>query len=229
MSKSLAREPKGRLDADRILAAAIAVADVHGLEGTTMRMVGAELGADPTAVYRYFASKDELIAAMADRLFADVARIPTGGDWRERLVTGLRSARAVYRAHPAIIPVLANQPEDSSGLLQLNEVAIGCLREAGLDPEQVGLYLQLLSTFIVGTGMLEAAWGTDGTDDRPASRRALGALDPDAFPNCTAVAHALFPDADTTFDAGLDLLVGTIEALGRRNIDTEYPHTKEHR
>ena len=54
-----------RLDADKILTAALAIADRHGLSGMTLRMVGAELGADPTSIYRHFASKEALVAAMA--------------------------------------------------------------------------------------------------------------------------------------------------------------------
>src|SRR4029079_7952585 len=55
-----------RVDADRIVDAALEVANELGLAGMTMRRVGARLGVDPTACYRYFASKDDLMAAIAD-------------------------------------------------------------------------------------------------------------------------------------------------------------------
>jgi AcrR family transcriptional regulator len=206
-----------RLDTGKILSAALAVADRNGLAGMTMRMVGAELEADPTAIYRYFPSKDDLVAAMADQLFSEVGRGPFAGDWRDRLVQGLRSVRAVYRSHPAIIEVLVNQAEDSASLVELNERLIGCLIEAGLDDRQVGRFHQLLVSFVVGTGVHEAAWGDPSDEARAAGRRAYAALDPARFPNGVAVAGQLFPPEDEVFDFAVELLVDAVAVTGRRS------------
>ena len=119
----------------KILTAALAVADRHGLSGLTLRMVGAELGADPTAIYRHFTSKDSLVVAMGDRLFGEVVAAEYPADWRERFVALMpRFPQDVYRAHPTLVDVLANQPEESPSLVAINELSIGCLVEAGLDP-----------------------------------------------------------------------------------------------
>jgi AcrR family transcriptional regulator len=206
-----------RLDRAKILSAALAVADRNGLDGMTMRMVGAELEADPTAIYRHFPSKDDLISAMADQLFSEVGRGPFVGDWRVRLVQGLRSVRAVYRSHSAIIEVLVNRPEDSASLVALNELTIGCLREAGLDNRQVGQFHQLLVSFVVGTGVHEASWGDPSDDARAAGRRAYAALDPAHFPNGVAGDGDLFPPEDEVFDFAVELLVDAVAATGRRN------------
>ena len=155
-----------RLDPDKILTAALAVADRHGLSGMTLRMVGAELGADPTAIYRHFTSKDALVAAMADRLFGEVVAAEYPADWRQRFVALMRAARDVYRAHPTLVDVLANQPEESPSLVAINELSVGCLVEAGLDPVRAGLFHQLLTSYVIGTGVLEASWEESG-DGRP--------------------------------------------------------------
>jgi AcrR family transcriptional regulator len=210
------RSEAPRLDRDKIVAAALAVADREGLAGTTMRLVGAELGADPTAVYRHFASKDDLVAAVADRLFGEITIVPLPDGWRPRLAHVLRAARSVYSAHPAIIEVLANQSEESDSIVAINEVVIGCLRAAGLDDADIGLFHQVLVSYVIGTGLHEASWGSSSDDARAASRRAYAALDPKHFPHAASAASQLFPPEDDTFEFAIELLLDAIEAASRR-------------
>src|SRR5262245_20564519 len=106
-----------RLDPDKILVAALAVADREGLAGMTMRQVGAELGADPTALYRHFPSKNELVAAMADRLFAGLLEGPLPDDWRGRVAHFARGGRLIYKSHGTLVQALSVQPEDSPSLV----------------------------------------------------------------------------------------------------------------
>jgi AcrR family transcriptional regulator len=199
-----------RLDPDKILTAALAVADRHGLSGMTLRMVGAELGADPTAIYRHFSNKEALVAAMADRLFGEVVAAEYPTDWRQRFVALMRAARAVYRAHPTIVDVLANQHEESPSLLAINELSVGCLLEAGLDPVRAGLFHQVLASYVIGTGMLEGSWQAFGADSRAASRRAYSALDPRQFPNCVAIAGEMFPEADDVLDFAIEIILDAV-------------------
>src|SRR5262245_54171418 len=165
-----------RLDADKIVTAALAVAERHGLSGTTLRMVGAELGADPTAIYRHFESKEALVTAMANRLFGEIARREIPGDWRQRLAGLLRASRALYRTNPTLVDVLANQPEESDSVLALNEMIVECLAEAGLDHAQIGMFHQVMGSYVIGSALLDAAWDHPDGGTREASRGAYSAL-----------------------------------------------------
>ena len=122
----------------------------------------------------------------------------------------MRAARDVYRAHPTIVDVLANQPEESPSLVAINELSVGCLVEAGLDPVHVGLFHQLLASYVIGTGVLEASWEGFGDGAREASRRAYSALDPRQFPNCVAFAGSMFPEADDVLDFAIEILLDAI-------------------
>jgi AcrR family transcriptional regulator len=204
-----------RLDPDRIIGAALAVADRDGLPGVTLRKVGAELGADPTAVYRHFASKDHLLAAMADRLFGGVVEIRLPADWRSRLEVLLRAGRDLYSAHSAIAEVLAGRDEDSPALVRVNELVLGCLTSAGLDEDDVGRFHQVLVALVIGAGVHEAGW-VAGVDDREATRRAYSALDPREFPLCSALAPHLFPPGGEVFELALGILLDAIEARAGR-------------
>jgi AcrR family transcriptional regulator len=205
-----------RLDPDKILTAALSVADRHGLSGMTLRMVGAELGADPTAIYRHFSSKEALVAAIGDRLFGEVVADELAEDWRQRLSALLRAARGVYRAHPALVEVLANQPEESDNLLAINEVGVGCLAAAGLDQRQIGLFHHVGAALVIGSGIVDAAWDASPAGDREATRRAYSALDPARYPSATSAAPSLFPDGDEAFDLALEMLLDAITKAAAR-------------
>ena len=204
-----------RLDPDKIVAAALTVADREGLDRTTLRMVGAELGADPTAIYRHFASKDALVTAMADRLFLGLLEIELPRPWRERMRVLLRASREMYVTHPTMVDVLPNRTEESDALRTLNEVLVGCLRDAGVDDVRIGLFHQMLSSYVIGTGVLEASWNRPENSSREASRRWYGALDPDEYPNCVATAPSLFPSGEDVFEFAVDLFIDAVSAAAR--------------
>jgi AcrR family transcriptional regulator len=209
-----------RLDRDKILTAAVEVAEELGPTGMTMREVGARLEADPTAIYRHFRSKDELVAAMADRLFAEMLTIEPEGSWRERLRHDLHAGRAIYRSHPAFVDVLAHLQDETASLQRINERTLGCLVEAGLPEQEIGVVHQIIVAYVIGTGVLESAWTDPGGGDmRAASRRAYAALPPDEYPASSALAPSLFPDEETVFAYAVDLLLDAIEHRARLAAD----------
>jgi AcrR family transcriptional regulator len=220
VNASRTRRP-ARLDREGILDAAFAVAEESGHRGLTMRRVGAELGADPTAVYRHFRNKDELITAMADRLFGEVIDNYPEGPWREGLRTGMLMGRRVYRRHPGFAEALAATPDDAPNLERLAERVLGLLRQAGLTDADAVLLYHLIVNYVAGTGVFEAvadaAGDTDGDEPwQDRTRRVYAALPPDRFPNCVALAPQMYPDPDVVFEAGAELLLDAIEARAGR-------------
>jgi AcrR family transcriptional regulator len=83
-----------------IAAAAVAIADRDGLTGVTMRSVAAALGTSAAGLYRYVASREELVAHMVDLVSADVRHRRPTGDWVGDLVDVAESQRGVFRTHP---------------------------------------------------------------------------------------------------------------------------------
>ncbi len=92
------REQAARLDASRIVDAALTIAARDGAPAVTMRRLGAELGVDATAFYRHFRTKDDLLAAMAERLLR-----PRGGAVRAR-------SRLAREPAPAVLGGVARLP-----------------------------------------------------------------------------------------------------------------------
>src|SRR5579871_3406121 len=97
-------EPVKRKTLNRatIVAAALARADADGLEAVSFRRLAADLGVTPMALYRYVASKDELLVGVMDAVFAKFDLPPDpNADWRDQLRDLARTFRRLLLSHPA--------------------------------------------------------------------------------------------------------------------------------
>jgi AcrR family transcriptional regulator len=213
-------QARPRLDRERILDATEAIAHREGVGRLTMRRIGSELGVDPTAVYRHFRNKEELLACLADRVFGTTMDVDPELGWRERMRTEMRHAMYRYRSHPDLAMLLAVQPDDTPNLQRIAEAHLGRLVERGLTDEQAARMFQVIENHVVGAGLyyalIEAA-GDPRLTDREGMRRAYAVLPADAFPTATRVAPHLFPDLDESFDLGTDLILDAIERLADAN------------
>lgn len=225
MSTGSAARVKGargvRLDRDTILAVAEGILDAEGLDALTMRRVGAELGADPTALYRHFRSKEELVIELADRAFGRVPRVDPKLHWRDGLRHLARHVREVYEVHPDFAAVLVRQLDETPNLEVLTEDTLRLLTEAGLTPADAAEVYAVLVNYVAGTGLFYAVNGPDGfsPERRAASRRAYAALPSDEFPHAVATAPHLFPDPGRAFELGFEILLDAIESRALRSAE----------
>ncbi len=202
-----------RLDREQIVEAACAIGEREGAAAVTMRRLGTELAADPSAVYHWFGSKSDLFAAMADRYFSqilDVYRDDAG--WRQNVTASAWAGRQVFRRNPGFLEALAKLPDDSPYLTRITERELGYLLESGLDAADAARAHHALDDLVTGSGLfLAVAPELADTDRRADCRRAIAALPADEYPHSVAVAEHLFGDVDEIFDLQLELLLDGIE------------------
>ena len=194
------------------------MADREGAAAVTMRRLGAELGVDPTAVYRHFRNKQALLDAMADHLFARVrAEFTDGPDWRENLRESLLLGFRLYRTHPGLAISLARSHDDLNSLTELSELMIRDLRAAGLSDRDAAWTFHSLVDVVVGTGLF-CAVAPDSNDSaaRAQMRRTIAALPPETHANVVAVATDLYPDDDDIFRHTVELMLEAIELRASR-------------
>ena len=111
------RRPAARgLSRERIVAAAVEIADAEGLGALSMARLAERLGSAPMSLYRHVANKDELLTFMLDAAPGPPPDLPPGG-WRPALEAWARSLRDVYYAHPWILQVTAGRPPLDPGQL----------------------------------------------------------------------------------------------------------------
>lgn len=162
-----AGRPPSRTHAE-FVEAAIALADEFGLPALTLKSLGAAVGVSTTAVYRYFADKDELIAAMRDALLAPIpAAIDAAGpDAHDRLFAGSMAFRSCVRAHPCLGQVMAMPARDLGASILIPGVLVSELERLGLSGTLLVRAYQQLESFVVGSTIFDYADAPRHLEDR---------------------------------------------------------------
>src|SRR5262245_43046588 len=207
------RDQVARLDASRIVDAALTIAARDGAPAVTMRRLGAELGVDATAFYRHFRTKDDLLAAMAERLFdREVAQFAPGPDWRENLRHLYWSSWRVYRGHPGFAETLARLPDDAPAVARIAELTLAELRRAGLSRRDAALFYHSSVDLVAGAGLFLAIAPRLGTNEgRDEIRRGMARLPTATHPVIHDMAGQLYPSVEDVFENSVELLLDAIQ------------------
>lgn len=153
---------RSTLTLERIVEAALDLIDRAGLDGLSMRKLGAALGVEAMALYHHVGSKERLLAAVAERLDLEITdTLATSGDWLGALRQMARGCRAVARRHPAAIPLLAQCAAGGKTYLY---VVSERLRAAGVDPVLVTLILHVVDCYAIGAALAEGVRAQGGTE-----------------------------------------------------------------
>lgn len=145
------------LDPDRIVAAALVIADRDGPDGLTMRAVADELGVTPTALYRHIEDKRALITLMVDAVVTEHALPAPTGDWREDLWQMARAMRAMSLSHPAVSQLRRGHHIWTPTVLPLTERWMSIWAQSGLPLEpaiRAGVTSSLAITGLVDQELL---------------------------------------------------------------------------
>ncbi|MFC4147143.1 TetR/AcrR family transcriptional regulator C-terminal domain-containing protein [Micromonospora mangrovi] len=148
------------LDRQRIVDTARAVIDAEGLTALSTRRLAAELGVQGPSLYHYFATKQDLLDAVADSVTAtvDTSAFATR-DWREALRRWALSYRRALRAHPNIVPHLAQGPGRRPAALAMADAVYGGLVRAGWPPARATHIGAALRYFVAGSALGSFARG----------------------------------------------------------------------
>jgi AcrR family transcriptional regulator len=220
------RGPKRGLSLDQIVDAGVRVAGAEGLGAVSMSRVAGELGTSAMSLYRYVASKDELLDLMVDAAFRDVAEPPPDQPWRAGLAWWARAGLAVYRAHPWALKVpLSSAPITPNSLVFLDR-GLRCLAGTSLAEAEKMSVMLLLSGFtrnwaVLSFDVLSAATGMSAHINLNYGQILGRLITRERFPALTSVVEAgVFDDSETEeefldqdFDFGLATLLDGVEVL----------------
>jgi len=206
------------LSEDLIVETALRLIGEHGPDALSVRRLGAALGCDPTALYRYFNGTDDLVLAIADRIIGDaMAGFVAGDDWVASLREMALRVRAGYLAHPRAAAMAAHRVTRRKHEIQAVETGLALLLSAGFAPaDATRLYLAFIDT-VLSHAATDAAFLAlprhQREADQGAWRNVYQDLDPASYPALTAVRRQLPQMADSSFEEAVDLL---LEALAAR-------------
>jgi AcrR family transcriptional regulator len=210
----VARTPLNR---ERILRAAIALADEHGLDGFSMRRLAQELGVVPMALYKHVANKDELLDGMVDIVFSEIETPTSELDWRSALRRRALSAREALKRHSWAIGLMEVRLPGPANLRH-HDAVMGCLRGAGFPFELAIHAYSVQDAYIYGFALQEKtlALETPQSAGEAMQRRSAAVGGLDGYPHLAEIAQRIPEtgyDNAIEFAWGLDLILDGLDRL----------------
>jgi len=153
--QELGTEARAPLSKERVLSAAVALADRGGLEALTMRKLADELGVGAMSLYYHVPNKDELIGGMIEIVFGEIDLPPTGVEWKTAMRQRANSTRAALNRHRWAVGLMESRAMPGPASFRLHDTVLGCLREAGFSIELTIQAYSVLDAYIYGFALQE--------------------------------------------------------------------------
>jgi TetR/AcrR family tetracycline transcriptional repressor len=214
--------PRGSLTRELLVRESLRLLDKDGVAGFSLPKLGRALGADPTAIYRHFASKDDLILGIAEAMIEEgLQGIEPSECWLQTLRDLARRARSSCLAHPAAASLVTYRTTQGPAEMRAVDMIIGALHQAGFSGEEAAVMYRAFCDFTLfwsgGEASFLALDEAAQRKDRDAWTRAYLVADRAAYPDIWRVREELpVVKDDDIFETILSLVLGGIAARAPR-------------
>jgi AcrR family transcriptional regulator len=203
--------PREPLSRERILRAALDLADREGVESLSMRRLGSELGVEAMSLYNYVPNKAAVLDGVVELVLTEITLPDDITDWKECFRESSRSSRRVALRHPNVVPLIAMRPFNTMVSLRPVEFAFNVFKTAGFDPETSLYALRTIAAFTTGYGLAES--GAFFGEVSGEGQLTPDELNPEEFPRMMEVApHMATADHDKEFEFALDVIITGLES-----------------
>jgi AcrR family transcriptional regulator len=208
--------PRIPLTKQRVLGAAVVLADRDGVRALSMRKLAQELGVEAMSLYHHVANKDAILDGIVDVVFSEID-LPSGeADWKVAMRHRAISAREALRRHPWATGLMESRSTPGPATLRHHDAVLGILRTAGFSVELAAHANSLLDSYIYGFALQEANLPFDTPQETAELAQTIMAEFPaDAYPHLTemAVQHVLRLGYDygNEYQFGLDLILDGLD------------------
>ena len=208
--------PQVALTRERIVEAAVSLADDRGIDALSMRAVAKEVGVEAMSLYHHLANKEALLDGMVDAVFGEI-ELPAPGDaWPGAMRARARSARAALRRHPWAIGLMDSRRSPGPATLRHHDAVLGCLIEGGLSLEMAGHAVAMIDAYVYGFVLQELALPFETSEEmEELAEEIVGSLSEDEYPHLVGFVRGrvlrpgyAFGDE---FAVGLDLVLDGLE------------------
>jgi AcrR family transcriptional regulator len=220
--------PRIPLSKERVLAAAVALADRDGIQELSMRKLGHELGVEAMSLYNHVANKEAILDGVVDAVMEELEEalggfdVPTNGSaWKANLRGRILTAREVMLRHRWVPSVIETRTTISPIMMRYFDTSIGILREGGFSYD---LLHHAMHTFgSRALGFSQELFEPDGDEDPDKDATVMLERMADQLPYVVGMmAEIVHDDPDSTigwcddqteFEFGLDLILDGLERL----------------
>ena len=218
-----AREPLTR---ERILRAAVALADEGGVESLSMRRLAQELGVVPMALYKHVANKDELLDGMVDAVVAEIDPPIEGAEWKRTMRERILSARRALLRHPWASSVLESRGEPTPTVIGYMDSMMGVFLAGGFSVDLMHHAIHVMGSRILG---FSQELFDDTSSLPPEEAAAMWTQMADVYPNIAKLVPVAIDthdgpvvgggcDDQFEFEFALDLVLDGLERLREREV-----------
>ena len=204
------------LTKERVLEAAVRLADRDGIEALSMRTLARELGVEAMSLYHHVANKDAILDGISDLVVSEIQVPVIGGDWKTEMRKRAHSAHEVFRRHPWAALLVGSRINVGPGMLRYIDATIGCLTQAGFTYAMADAAWNAMDSHIVGFTLYELNFPLDRSEYASAASQFLPLLPAERYPYMRALAVMVIEGKHTgvqDFDFGLNLLLDGLERL----------------
>lgn len=214
-STDTTHEPRTPLSRDRVLRAAIALADETGIEALSMRRLAQTLGVEAMSLYHYVSSKDEILDDMLDVVFSEV-EVAAGGDWRSAMRANAISMHDALLRHRWAPGLMMSSARITEPRLRHMDMVLGRLREAGFADTLTDHAYHALDSYVIGFTLWQLPIMALAKDLPDLARTFYEELPVEQYPHLAAhIEYHMDPPASdvNAFEFGLDLILDGLKRL----------------
>ena len=229
------RKSRQPLSRERILNAAVLLADRQGVEALSMRALGRELGVKAMSLYKHVTNKDDILDGIVDIVLSQIDLPPHGTEWRKAMDDRARSARQVFLQHPWIAALFESRlarPQQTPIRLRYLNTIIGLLRQNGFSVSNAYRALLLIDSYLYGFTQQEVNWQLKDDNVLHKAEEAVYQVLMEKYPYIFELyTHLSSQNAgfsiylDTEFDLGLELIFDALEKLRETGTKFDSPDT----
>lgn len=204
------------LSRERILRAAVALADEDGIEALTMRRLASELGVEAMSLYNHVENKDDLLAGILGLVASEVELPEDGVDWKLAIRQHAISDRDTSLRHPWANPLGMSRRSGGAAQLRNADWLLRTLREARLSKELTYHAFHIVQSYVLGYTLQQLNFPHEGEELAGMAAAFLAKLPTDEYPDFVEHVHQhLEPrdDEEGGFELGLDLILDSLERL----------------
>lgn len=207
------KPPRETLTRERVLQAALTMADELGAEALSMRGLGQRLGVEAMSLYNHVANKDDVLDAILDMVVAEISPAATTGEWRAAIRASALSANEVLYQHWWACSMWLQRPPGPARARYMERL-LACIDRSRLPHDIAHHAYHVIDTYIVGFTAQERTFVMGADQLAAAADKFLGQLSVTEFPHVIAHVHEHLDDEPTAnaFEFGLDLI---LDGLGR--------------
>jgi AcrR family transcriptional regulator len=214
-----AAKPRKPLSKERVLRAAIALADAGGIESLSMRKLGEELGVEAMSLYNHVANKDDILDGIVDLVFAEIA-LPSGlEDWKPAMRERAISAHDALLRHPWAPSLMQSRTKPGPATLRHHDSVLGSLRNAGFTLVMAAHAISVIDGYVYGFALQQINLPLQSREQVAEVGEDILRQLAGEYPHLAEMItdHAMRPGYDYAkeFEFGLDLILDGLERLRR--------------